>query len=847
MRRDDRRDDRRDRDRSRDRRGRDDGRGWDRGADYHRRDDRDDRRHHDRDRSRSRSRSPGRYGRDHRDGRDGRHDPGRHDERRHEPPSAPAAEPAPAKRAEVRLVPPTRRLRARVAIPKSSARRSHSRRRVRSRTPTPTRTLFPLHRSPAPTPNEQPLSLEELLRKRKAEAEASARPSFVSKKDREAAALKRREEEVAARRDKGAGAGSAARGPFPFRDTRAEPTRGSAHDRRHDHDRKPDRDDAYAARARERELELIRAQYMGGAKPAKKVTKPSDKFKFKFDWDKDQDTSVDLNPLYERPHESALAFGRGARAGVDRRVVAEEGAKRQMALVSQSRRDLGIGRVTDEEASRLRRGSRVASEREAREAADAKQSHWSEKSAEEMTERDWRIFREDHNITTRGGRLPTPMRSWSEAAMPSEIVRAIQKVGYDKPSPIQMASIPIGLLKRDVIGIAETGSGKTCAFVVPMLAYIMELPRMTDEVATRGPYALVMAPTRELAQQIEEETVKFAHFLDYRVASVVGGQDIEQQGFKLRKGCEIVIGTPGRVIDVLERRYTVFQQCNYIVLDEADRMIDMGFEPQVNAVMESMSADSLKPLEEAESLDAAAADGAADLGTKYRMTYMFSATMPPSVERLARKYLRNPAVVTIGSAGKSSDLIKQVVRWTTKQQKPRDLELTLSQFPDTQAIVFVNAKRSVDAVCASVAKLGYSVASLHGGKSQDAREEALRGFKAGECDVLVATDVAGRGIDVKNIDLVVNYELPFSIENYTHRIGRTGRAGRAGTAVAFLTAEDTDIMYDLKALLKSSNNAVPPELERHEASRVKPMRDGKGGWGAKMTREQMQGMQEIIH
>jgi ATP-dependent RNA helicase DDX23/PRP28 len=580
---------------------------------------------------------------------------------------------------------------------------------------------------------------------------------------------------------------------------------------------------------------------MGGAKAKKKVTKPSDKFKFKFDWDKDQDTSADLNPLYDRPHESALAFGRGARAGVDRRVVAEEGARRQMALVAQSRRDAGAGRVTDEEASLMRRGSRVASEREARAFADAKRRHWSEKSAAEMTERDWRIFREDHNITTRGGRLPTPMRSWSEAGMPPEILRAIRKVGYDTPSPIQMASIPIGLLKRDVIGIAETGSGKTCAFVVPMLAYIAELPRMTDEVATRGPYALVMAPTRELAQQIEEETVKFAHFLDYRVASVVGGQDIEQQGFKLRQGCEIVIGTPGRVIDVLERRYTVLQQCNYIVLDEADRMIDMGFEPQVNAVMENMSADSLKPLEEAESLDAAAAEGDGALGTKYRMTYMFSATMPASVERLARKYLRNPAVVNIGSAGKSSDLIKQVVKWMPKQQKARELEQTLSRFPDTQAIVFVNAKRSVDAVCASVAGLGYSVASLHGGKSQDQREEALRGFKDGNFDVLVATDVAGRGIDVKNIDLVVNYELPFSIENYTHRIGR------AGTAVAFLTAEDTDIMYDLKALLKSSNNAVPPELERHEASRVKPMRDGKGGWGAKMTREQMQGMQEIIH
>ena len=679
------------------------------------------------------------------------------------------------------------------------------------------------------------------MKKREAEAKASARPSFVSKKDREAAALKRREEEVAARRNGGSndtrappGVGSRS---FPFRETH--------HDRAFDRRRGGDAFDD--ARARERELELIRAQYMGGAKAKKKVTKPSDKFKFKFDWDKDQDTSADLNPLYDRPHESALAFGRGARAGVDRRVVAEEGARRQMALVAQSRRDAGAGRVTDEEASLMRRGSRVASEREARASADAKRRHWSEKSAAEMTERDWRIFREDHNITTRGGRLPTPMRSWSEAGMPPEILRAIRKVGYDAPSPIQMASIPIGLLKRDVIGIAETGSGKTCAFVVPMLAYIAELPRMTDEVATRGPYALVMAPTRELAQQIEEETVKFAHFLDYRVASVVGGQDIEQQGFKLRQGCEIVIGTPGRVIDVLERRYTVLQQCNYIVLDEADRMIDMGFEPQVNAVMENMSADSLKPLEEAESLDAAAAEGDGALGTKYRMTYMFSATMPASVERLARKYLRNPAVVNIGSAGKSSDLIKQVVKWMPKQQKARELEQTLSRFPDTQAIVFVNAKRSVDAVCASVAGLGYSVASLHGGKSQDQREEALRGFKDGNFDVLVATDVAGRGIDVKNIDLVVNYELPFSIENYTHRIGRTGRAGRAGTAVAFLTAEDTDIMYDLKALLKSSNNAVPPELERHEASRVKPMRDGKGGWGAKMTREQMQGMQEIIH
>ena len=255
MRRDDRRDDRRDRDRSRDRRGRDDRRGLDRGADYHRRDDRDfDRRQHDRARSRSRSRSPGRYGRDHRDGRDGRHDPGRHDDRRHEPPSAPAAEPAPAKRAEVRRVPPTRRLHARVAIPKSIALsaffRDASGPEPRTPNPDPDPDADPPPSSPLlslPILNAQPPSLEELVRKREAEARASARPSFVSKKDREAAALRRREEEVAARRNGGRSAsGSAGQDgsgrPFPFRETRADPAwRGGADDRGgRDRDRRRD-------------------------------------------------------------------------------------------------------------------------------------------------------------------------------------------------------------------------------------------------------------------------------------------------------------------------------------------------------------------------------------------------------------------------------------------------------------------------------------------------------------------------------------------------------------------------------------------------------------------------------
>ena len=589
---------------------------------------------------------------------------------------------------------------------------------------------------------------------------------------------------------------------------------------------------------------MLKRQYMGGDAKSKKV-KTANRGKFVFDWRKEEDTSRDLNPLYDRPHEVAPMFGRGMIGGVDRREQARSNAERERELIVKSRKDLGskdaAGDVRKMEVDRERKRKDV----EARELKRTFKEHWSDKKLEDMTERDWRIFREDFNISYKGGKLPLPMRAWKECtSLPQEILRAIAQVGYEKPSPIQMASIPIGLLKRDVIGIAETGSGKTCAFVVPMLAHIMQLPKMTDEIAAHGPYALIMAPTRELAQQIEEETLKFAQYLDYRVGLVVGGQSIEDQGFKLRKGVEILVGTPGRIIDVIERRYTVLSQCNYIVLDEADRMIDMGFEPQVVAVMEAMGSGNLKPEDEAEELDGQALEQGGPTSSKYRTTYMFSATMPPSVERLARSYLRNPAVVTIGSAGKTSDLIKQEIIWVSRNERDSKFELVLSRHPNTQAIVFVNAKRSVDAVANLCYRLGYSCASIHGGKSQDQREESLRGFKAGDYDILVATDVAGRGIDVKGIDLVVNYELPHTIENYTHRIGRTGRAGRKGTAVSFLTSDDRDIMYELKELLIESKNHVPDALANHEAARVKPQRDDRG---RRMNREDIRGQEAIIY
>jgi ATP-dependent RNA helicase DDX23/PRP28 len=711
--------------------------------------------------------------------------------------------------------------------------------------------------------------------------EEDAKPKFMTKEERAAAALKRREEEVAAQKARaeaqmaGArafenaastsagvqrGGGGGGGGPTSrFRREQQQQQRGGRgggsgrrdRDRgrgsgRRDHvddERKRQRDEELE---RERELEQLKAQYMGGEEKKKKQ-RAKKGGKFVFDWAKDEDTSRDLNPLYDRPHEVAPMFGRGMLAGVDRREQSRVNSERERSLIVQSRKDLGSTDVHADARKFDKERERRRKEAEEREFKKTFKEHWSDKALANMTERDWRIFREDFNISYKGGRLPMPMRSWEECpGLPNEILRAIQKVGYAKPSPIQMASIPIGLLKRDVIGIAETGSGKTCAFVVPMLAHIMQLPKMTDEVAAHGPYALVMAPTRELAQQIEEETLKFAHFLDYRVGLVVGGQSIEDQGFKLRRGVEILVGTPGRIIDVIDRRYTVLNQCNYIVLDEADRMIDMGFEPQVNAVMEAMGSGNLKPEDQAEELDARALDtvgGAGIVTSKYRTTYMFSATMPPSVERLARSYLRNPAVVTIGSAGKTSDLIKQEVIWVSKAERDSKLEFVLSCHPNTQAIIFVNAKRSVDAVANLCYRLGYSCASIHGGKSQDQREEALRGFKAGKFDILVATDVAGRGIDVKGIDLVVNYELPKLIENYTHRIGRTGRAGRKGTAVSFLTSDDRDIMYELKELLINSKNVVPDALANHEAARVKPQRDERG---QRMSREDIRGQEAII-
>ncbi|XP_020582137.1 DEAD-box ATP-dependent RNA helicase 21 [Phalaenopsis equestris] len=684
-------------------------------------------------------------------------------------------------------------------------------------------------------------------------AAADGKPVFISKAERQRLALQRREEEAAEQKRRALELAEQSRpkncSEAPPSSSAPQSTADSNHrshrdrdrerdrdrDRERDHDRDRDRDrdrerrrdrdrdreedtrsrerarvEKQAEREKEKELESIKEQYLGSKKPKKRVIKPSEKFRFSFDWENTEDTSRDMNSLYQNPHEARLLFGRGFLAGIDRREQKKQAARHEKETREEIRRKEGVEEKPEEAAAQRKKEAAA----ELYDAFDMRvDRHWTEKTLEEMTERDWRIFREDYNISYKGSRIPRPMRKWSESKLSTELLKAVEKAGYKKPSPIQMAAIPLGLQQRDVIGIAETGSGKTAAFVLPMLMYITRLPPMTEENEAEGPYAVVMAPTRELAQQIEDETVKFAHFLGIKVVSIVGGQSIEEQGFKLRQGCEVVIATPGRLLDCLERRYAVLNQCNYVVLDEADRMIDMGFEPQVVGVLDAMPSSNLKPENEDEELDEKRI---------YRTTYMFSATMPPAVERLARKYLRNPVVVTIGTAGKATDLITQhVIMLKASEKMPRLLKL-LDDLGDKTAIVFCNTKKNADARAKDLDKLGYKVTTLHGGKSQEQREISLEGFRNKRFNILVATDVAGRGIDIPDVAHVINYEMTNTIDMYTHRIGRTGRAGKTGVATTFLTLSDTEVFYDLKQMLIQSNSPVPPELARHEASKFKP-------------------------
>lgn len=572
------------------------------------------------------------------------------------------------------------------------------------------------------------------------------------------------------------------------------------------------------------EAALTRIRYMGADTnqstfSAKKKRRRTTEKKFNFEWNAEEDTSPDYNPLYASRAEANF-YGRGRLGGFAEDLGENSALKYARALEER-----------DTQAGAIRARELLEMERRRREDAGGRNSldkHWSEKKLEHMRERDWRIFKEDFNISTKGGGIPNPMRNWQESSLPKRLLDIIAQVGYDEPSAIQRAAIPIALQARDLIGVAVTGSGKTAAFLLPLLVYISELPPLNELTKNDGPYAIILAPTRELAQQIEVEARKFATPLGFTCVSIVGGHSLEEQSYNLRNGAEIIIATPGRLVDCIERRVLVLGQCCYVIMDEADRMIDLGFEESVNKILDALPVGNEKPdSEEAEDPQAMTRH----LGGKdrYRQTMMYTATMPPAVEKIAKKYLRRPAIVTIGNVGEAVETVEQRVEFVAGEdkRKKRLNEILASGEFAPPIIVFVNIKRNCDAVARDIKHMGFSSVTLHGSKTQEQREAALASVRSGQTDVLVATDLAGRGIDVPDVSLVVNFNMATNIESYTHRIGRTGRAGKSGVAITFLGNEDVDVMYDLKQMLiKSSISRVPEELRKHEAAQQKSQKGG---------------------
>ena len=422
---------------------------------------------------------------------------------------------------------------------------------------------------------------------------------------------------------------------------------------------------------------------------------------------------------------------------------------------------------------------------------------WAEVPLEKMSERDWRIFCEDYDIHLTGDDLPRPLRFWNEARMPAEILRSLQQLGFEHPTPIQRAALPLGLQCRDVVGVAETGSGKTVAFGIPLLAYVASAPpEAHNALRTDGPLALVLAPTRELAQQIQAELAALAQYMSLSVVSVVGGLDIQKQAAAIQRGAHIVVATPGRLQECLSSNLVVFNQCRYAVLDEADRMLDDGFEETVRAILEMMApgTDQMR-----------------------KCTVMFTATMRPDVQRLAETYMQNPAAARIGDeqSGNNKRIVQELFR--VPDERKRDMVRKVLQRNVRPAIVFVNAKKECGVMGRWLAEQGFPNTVLHGDKSQPERERALEQFRRGSTNILVATDVAGRGLDIPGVAMVLNYDLPQDFDRYTHRIGRTGRAGQEGIAVSLWNDKDEKMLLDLAKHLRATGSKVPPDLERHKA------------------------------
>ncbi|RZC92450.1 hypothetical protein C5167_004283 [Papaver somniferum] len=406
-------------------------------------------------------------------------------------------------------------------------------------------------------------------------------------------------------------------------------------------------------------------------------------------------------------------------------------------------------------------------------------------SVQAMSDYEVVSYRSRRDITVEGHDVPKPIRSFQEANIPSFCLDVIHRLGFAEPTPIQSQGWPMAFKGRDFIGIAETGSGKTLAYMVPGIVHVSGQPRLKQG---DGPVVLVLAPTRELAVQIQEETSKFIGKSHIGSTCIYGGAPKGQQIRALRTGVEIVIATPGRLIDMLDSGHTNLNRVTYLVLDEADRMLDMGFEPQIRQIVSQMRTD--------------------------RQTLYWSATWPKEVEKLAKQFLCNPYKVIIGSLDLKANMsITQVVDVVTDMEKySRLMKLLQEQMDGSRILIFLETKKGCDQVTRKLRMDGWPALSIHGDKSQEERDFVLAEFKSGRSLIMTATDVAARGLDVKDIKCVINYDFPKCLEDYIHRIGRTGRAGAKGKAFTFLTDKNAKIAKELTKILREAGQVVSPSL-----------------------------------
>jgi ATP-dependent RNA helicase RhlE len=369
------------------------------------------------------------------------------------------------------------------------------------------------------------------------------------------------------------------------------------------------------------------------------------------------------------------------------------------------------------------------------------------------------------------------MSSFSNIQLAPVLARAVAEMGYESMTPIQAQAIPVVLTGQDVMGAAQTGTGKTAAFSLPLLQRILKHENSSTSPARHPVRALVLLPTRELADQVAQQVKLYAKYSQIRSAVVFGGMDMKPQTLELKRGVEVLVATPGRLLDHIEAKNVVLNQVEYVVLDEADRMLDIGFLPDLQRIL------SFLP--------------------KQRTTLLFSATFSPEIKRLASTYLQNPVTIEVARPNETASTVKQHFYSVVDDDKRRALKQLILKNGITQAFVFVNSKLGCARLARSLERDGLKTSALHGDKSQDERLKALEAFKSGEVDLLICTDVAARGLDIKDVPAVFNFDVPYNAEDYVHRIGRTGRAGASGLAISFVSATDSKNLADIEKMIKT--------------------------------------------